>query len=243
MTFNEEQNIERCLLSVRDLVDEMFVLDSHSTDTTIAIARDLGAKVASHDFDNYASQRRRLISMAAHDWQLTLDADEYLSEELRQSVLQSHTIEADAFTSNRKSSIDGHWIHHGSWYPDRKIRLYDRKMIDVEGHDVHESIVPKAHARILHLTGDLMHQADEDIDARYKKVNLYSTRAAESLMRQGKRTHLLKVACKPCWRFLSSYILKAGFLDGFFGYVIAKSEAHYVWLRESKLLALQKRKK
>ncbi len=244
MTYNEEANIATCLASVQGLSDDVLVLDSFSTDGTCDIAKLMGARVEQFPFDTYASQRRRMIQMARHDWILTLDADEYLSPELRKSVEQfSSDLSFDGYTSNRKSRIGSKWLNHGSWYPDRKIRMFDRRKVSLEGIDVHESLVPVGGAKIGHLDGDLMHHADEDIHARYEKVNKYSSRAAKGLFQQGRRTSVLKIFFKPIVRFLSVYLIRKGFLDGYYGYVVAKSEAHYVWMREVKLMELCKETK
>lgn len=242
MTYNEEANIARCIESVRGVADEIFVLDSFSSDDTVAIAQQLGARVAQHEFKSYAGQRRLMVSMATHDRIFTLDADEYLSDELKVSVLAAkEQFTHDAYTSNRRSSIGHTWLRHGSWYPDKKIRMFDRRKAAVSGDDVHESIETHAGARIAHLQGDLLHQADENIHARYEKVNKYTTRAAVELYAKGKRGAWWRVWLKPIVRFISSYIFRLGWLDGFYGYVVAKSEAHYVWLREVKLLELGKK--
>lgn len=240
MTYNEEGHIAHCLQSVAGLSDDIFVLDSFSTDDTVAIATAHGARVEQHAFDTYAAQRRRMISRAKYDWILTLDADEFLSSELKESVAKAIlSDDIAAYTSNRKSRIGNKWLSHGSWYPDRKIRLFDRRKVKVEGHDVHESLVALPNSNVLHLKGDLMHHADENIAARYQKVRAYSTRAAQGLFAQGKRTNWFRIHIKPGIRFVSSYIFKAGFLDGYYGFVVAKSEGHYVWLRETKLKELR----
>jgi glycosyltransferase involved in cell wall biosynthesis len=240
MTYNEEANIERCLKSVQGLGDEILVLDSYSTDETVTLARKMGARVEQHPFDYYADQRRRLIQLAQHDWILMLDADEYLSDELRTSVLAISDNSIDAFTSNRRSKIGTTWLGHGSWYPDRKIRMFDRKKVSLTGADVHETLIPVGQARIGHLQGDLMHLADEGIHSRFQKVNYYSSRAAEGLFKQGRRWKLWRIFIKPFIRFISVYFVRLGLLDGYYGYIVAKSEAHYVWLREVKLWELWK---
>lgn len=239
MTYNEETNIATCLSSVQGLSDEVLVLDSFSTDRTCDIAKSLGARVEQHSFDTYANQRRRMIQMAKHDWILTLDADEYVSPQLKSSIIQiAGDITFDGYTSNRRSRIGSKWLDHGSWYPDRKIRMFDKRKFSLQGYDVHESVVPLEGAKIGHLDGDLMHHADENIHARYEKVNTYSSRAAEGLFIQGKKSNILKIFFKPLVRFLSVYLIRQGLLDGYYGYVVAKSEAHYVWMREVKLMEL-----
>jgi len=241
MTYNEEANIARCLESVKALADEILIVDSFSNDRTVEIAKQFGARIEMHPFVTFADQRRAMYAMATHDWILTLDADEYLSPELMSSVKKTMAGPVfDAYSSNRKSKIAGTWLNHGSWYPDRKIRLFNRNKARVNGIDVHESVDPLPGAMISHLCGDLMHLAGESIDTRYQKINLYSTKAAEGMYKQGLHTNWFRISFKPMIRFISVYLVRLGILDGFYGYVIAKSEAHYVWLRETKLKALSK---
>lgn len=242
MTYNEEENIGRCLESVSGLGQEICVLDSFSTDRTVEIARTHGARVDKHPFSDFVSQRVRLLQMAAHSWVLMLDADECLSDELKQNIIlaMSHP-DADGYSCNRRNRIGDTWIRHGSWYPDRKIRLFNKEHFRVEGIGIHESIVPSGSARIHHLKGDLLHYADEDIHARFEKVQLYSSQAAFGLYARGRRTTIWRIGVKPVIRFLWVYILRLGILDGYYGYVIARSEAMYVWLREAKLWELWRR--
>ena len=239
MTYNEEDNIVQCLQSVQNLGNEILVLDSYSTDHTVELAYQMGARVVQYPFDSYADQRRRMIQLANYDWILTLDADEYLSEELRSSILECIQQNSfDAYTSRRRSRIGDTWLKHGSWYPDVKIRMFDRRKVSVAGYDVHETLVPVGEARIGHLEGDLMHHADESITTRIQKVNMYSTRAAEGLYKQGRRWSHWKIAFKPVIRFIKVYFMRLGILDGYYGYIVARSEAQYVWLREVKLWEL-----
>lgn len=236
MTYNEEENIGRCLQSVTGLGDEIFILDSFSTDGTVVLAKKMGARVEQFPFDTYADQRRRMIQMAKNDWILILDADEYLSDELRTSIIAlKNEFSFDAYTSNRKSKIGTTWLNHGSWYPDKKIRMFDRRKITVIGYDIHETLKPITSARIGHLHGDLLHLTDQNIESRFQKVQYYSTRAAEGLFRQGKSWSLWRILFKPGIRFISIYFIRMGILDGYYGYIVAKSESNYVWLREVKL--------
>ncbi|MEO6133327.1 MAG: glycosyltransferase family 2 protein [Saprospiraceae bacterium] len=236
MTFNEESNIEQCINSVKGLGNEILVLDSFSTDKTVELARKLGARVEQFAFDTYADQRRRMIALASNDWILTLDADEYLSPDLRSSILTVPSNNSyDAYTSNRRSRIGSIWLNHGSWYPDKKIRLFDRRKISVTGIDVHETITPQNTAKVDHLEGDLMHHADENSTARFQKIQEYSSRAADGLFKQREQGNFFRILFKPFVRFVSVYFFRLGFLDGPYGYIVAKSEAQYVWLREVKL--------
>src|SRR5688500_4102622 len=169
MTYNEEANIARCLESVQGIGDEIFVLDSFSTDRTVDIARSMGARVEQFPFDSYVNQKARMIQMADSNWVLSIDADEYLSEELKASIQKVRDDKTyDGYTSNRKNKIGTKWLNHGSWYPDKKIRLFDRRKVFITGKDPHDIMQPMADARIGHLQGDLMHLSDDDIASRYR---------------------------------------------------------------------------
>jgi glycosyltransferase involved in cell wall biosynthesis len=243
MTYNEENNIERCLNSVVGLGDEIVILDSFSTDRTVEIARKMGARIEQFPFDNYVSQKNRLIQLAEYDWVLAIDADEYLSPELRSSILSAKNDTAyDGYTSNRRNKIGDVWIGHGTWYPDKKIRFFDRRKITITGKDPHDVMLPMANARIGHLKGDIMHYADENISSRYQTIERHSTRAAEALFASGKKWRFWRMLLKPLVRFLVAYFFRLGILDGYYGWIIARSEVHYVWLREIKLWELWKGK-
>jgi glycosyltransferase involved in cell wall biosynthesis len=244
MTYNEEANIGRCLESVRGLAEEVFVLDSYSTDGTVEIARSTGARVEQHPFDTYVHQKNRMIEMASNDWILSIDADEYLSDELKKSILRVKTqTDLDGFKSNRRNKIGDKWINHGNWYPDRKIRLFDRRKVRIVGNDPHDVMEPIPGARIGFLKGDLMHLADDSLSSRFQTIERHSTRAAEALFAKGKRWSLLKIIGKPFIRFVVSYFIRLGFLDGYYGLFIARSEAFYVWMREVKLWELCRKAK
>jgi glycosyltransferase involved in cell wall biosynthesis len=241
MTYNEEENLERCLRSVQGLGDELLVLDSYSTDSTVDIARRFGARVEKFPFDSYVQQKARLIQMADSNWVFTIDADEYVSEELKQSILAARDTKSfDGYTSNRRNRIGDRWLRHGSWYPDKKIRLFDRRKVSIIGKDPHDIMQPMPGVRIGHLKGDLMHLSDEDITSRYHTINKHSSRAASALYAEGKNASWWRMYFKPSFRFISSYLIRLGFLDGYYGWIIALSEAHYVWLREIKLWEMRR---
>lgn len=241
MTYNEEANIGRCLESVKELGDEILILDSYSTDSTTEIARTFGARIEQCPFDSYVNQKTRLIQLAEYDWVLTIDADEYLSPELKASVIAARTINAfDGYTSNRRNKIGDTWVNHGNWYPDRKIRFFDRRKILITGKDPHDVMQPLMNAKIGHLKGDLMHLADDNISSRNQTIEKHSSRAAEALFAEGKKPRLWRMLIKPVIRFLLAYVVRLGFLDGYYGWIIARSEMHYVWLREVKLWELWK---
>jgi glycosyltransferase involved in cell wall biosynthesis len=238
MTYNEEVNLRRCLESVNGLGEEIFILDSYSTDRTLEIANQFNARIEQHAFGSYVEQKKRLVAKAMNDWVFCIDADEYLSDELRKSILQAKANNSfDGYFNNRRNRIGDRWINHGSWYPDRKIRLFDRRQVKITGQDPHDVMLPEKGARIGYLKGDLMHLADESFESRNHKNDQHSSRAAEALFNNGIQPSLYREYVKPAARFIFSYFLRLGFLDGYYGWFVAKSEAQYVKMREEKLKA------
>lgn len=243
MTFNEEANIERCLASVKTLADDLLVVDSFSTDRTVELAQKMGARVIQHAFDGYVAQRKFSIEAAKFQFVLTIDADEWLSETLATSITAAkNRKQFDCYEMNRCNSIGGQWIRHGGWYPDRKIRLFEREKVRIAGEEPHDKILPVHGASVGRLTGDLLHESDANIASRYFTINKHSTAAARHLFAKGKKSNWASILFKPAARFLSEYVIKTGFLDGFYGFVVALSSAHYVYLREVKLRELWRKK-
>ncbi|MBK6946695.1 MAG: glycosyltransferase family 2 protein [Haliscomenobacter sp.] len=176
MTLNEAHNIRRCLESSIGIADELLVVDSLSTDDTVAISESLGARVILQPFLGFMEQRQFAINHAAHPFILILDADEVLSEQLRQSILQAKAHWThDCYYMNRLSNIGDQWIRHGGWYPDRKMRLFDRTQFAVEGINPHDKLVPVKGARSTHLKGDMLHYTNSDIESRVKPSITSST--------------------------------------------------------------------
>lgn len=241
MTYNEEANLPRCLDSVKGLGDEIFILDSYSTDSTLDIASRYGARVEQHDFETFYRQRRRLIEKATYDWVLLLDADEQLSPELFASIEAVRAMPAyDGYYCNRRNRIGDTWIRHGSWYPDKKLRYFNRTKIVHVDNDPHDLLKPAPGAIVSRLKGDILHTSDKNLAGRFQAIERYSTRAANAYHAKGRRASLMRMLFKPCLRFFNSYILRLGLLDGYYGWIIARSEAMYVWMREVKLWEKQR---
>jgi glycosyltransferase involved in cell wall biosynthesis len=244
ITYNEAHNIRRCLESLQPVADELLVVDSFSTDETLEIAAQLGARTMQHPFEGHIQQKRYAIEQAQHDIIISLDADEELSDTLQQSILEAKKQWThDCYFMNRMSNIGHQWIHHGGWYPDRKMRLFDRRKFSVGGINPHDKFIPAPSATTTRLKGDILHHTNADIQSRVQTINNFSTLAARAFYERGKKGSLIRVLAKPGLRFFSEYILRGGFLDGFYGFVIAKTSAQYVFLRESKLLELQRENK
>ncbi len=243
ITLNEEKKIARCIQSVLQISDEVIVVDSHSTDRTIEIAEALGAIVYTHDFLGFSKQRALSISHATHNLVLALDADEHLSENLIEEIQKIKKQRSkDTYKLNRLSSISGKWIRHGSWHPDYIVRLFDKNKITCGGEPPHDKIIPNPKATIQKLKPVLYHDAHEDINDRYKSIINHSQVAAQAKYDKGIRSHPIKIWVKTIWKLISEYIVQLGFLDGYYGWIAAKSTAYYIYLRESKIYQLQKNK-
>jgi len=236
ITLNEERNIERALASLVSVADEIVVVDSGSTDRTREIAERAGARFITHAWEGYAEQKNFTASQARHDWVLSLDADEALSPELAAELMrlkQSGPGAAAGFTMPRLAKFRGRWIRHSGWYPDRKLRLYDRKRGRWAGRYVHEHV--EADGPIRQLAGDLHHFPCDTRQEQLRSVDHYTTLAAREAREGGERLILLKLLIYPAWKFAESYFLRRGFLDGIAGFKIARMAGHYVCQKYEKL--------
>lgn len=240
MTFNEEANIANCLQSMRSVVDELVVYDSFSTDQTVSLSTSLGAVVYQHEFESFPAQRNRAIQSTSHDWVLLLDADETLSDQLINEIqkIKNTGSPVQGFWINRLNRIGDIWIRHGSWYPDKKMRLFNKHHVEFKGMDPHDIIDVKAGSSSDRLKGNILHAAAKDFASRFPVLDKHSTRAATAYFEKGKKGSWLRMCIKPFARFIAGYIVKGGFMDGTLGWMIARSEAYYVWMREAKLWEL-----
>jgi len=234
ITRNEEANLPRILPKL-DFVDEIVVVDSGSVDRTLEIARDAGAQVFERDWTGYADQKNFAAQSAANDWILSLDADEVPTEQLVAEIeafRRKDPGDAAGADFPRKARYLGRWIHHSGWYPDRKVRLYDRRRARWTGDYVHESVV--VNGPVVHLEGDLLHYTCDSYEEHIATLNRYTTLAAREMRAQGRRPGLLKLWISPPWAFVRSYLLQRGFLDGVHGLLIAWTAAFYVFAKYAK---------
>jgi glycosyltransferase involved in cell wall biosynthesis len=239
--FNEEKNIGRCIDSVVNVADEILILDSYSTDQTVAIAESRGAIVKQEIFEGFIQKKNKAVELASHHFVLSLDADEALDPVLAGSIQQAKENNTHlAYRMNRCSNYCGKFIRHGSWYPDAKIRLFDRRVAQWGGTNPHDKIVLEEKVQVEQLKGDILHYSYDTISAHVIQNNKLSTLAAESLFAEGKRTNLFNILLRPYWAFFVSYIARAGFLDGLYGFVIAVQIAHMTFLKHIKLYQLNK---
>lgn len=236
ITFNEERNISRCLDSLQGIVDEIVVVDSYSTDRTQELVENSGARFIQNTFEGHIEQKNYALSQASHDWVLSLDADEALSDQLKDAIRQVKTsINHDGYTMNRLSNYCGHWIRHGSWYPDTKLRLFDRTKIRWTGVNPHDKASPITTATVSHLKGDLLHFTYYTIEEHVRKLDYFSSIAAKAYFQKKKPAHLWDLWVRPGFAFFRDFILRGGFLDGYYGWVIARFTAHYTFQKYVKL--------
>ena len=234
VTLNEERNIARAIESVRECADEILVVDSGSTDQTRDIARRLGARVMDEKWRGYAAQKNFAAFSAANEWILSLDADEALTPELAAEIVQIKKAEPPyaGYSFPRRAQYLGRWICHSGWYPDRKVRLYDRLKGEWEGAYVHESV--KLNGAAGELEGDLLHYTCASLSEHLRTLDRYTSLAAEEVRAKGKSVLITKLMLDPVWTFLRSYVLQRGFLDGRQGLAIAWMAALYTFLKYAK---------
>jgi glycosyltransferase involved in cell wall biosynthesis len=239
ITLNEERNIRRAIESLR-CVDEIVIIDSGSTDRTVSIASKLGAKVISQPFLGFVGQKNFAADRCENDWILSLDADEALSEllEAEISALKADGTDCCGFDFPRRAQYLGRWINHSGWYPDRKIRLYDRRKARWTGGSVHESVAVDesvgASGPIKQLTGDLLHYTCDSVGEHLRTLDRYTSLAANELKAKGITSSWARIAFAPVWTGIKTLIFQQGFRDGAHGVLISGLAAVYVFLKHLK---------
>ena len=240
ITYNEEKSIKRCIESVRNVADEIIVIDSFSDDKTMEIAVSMGAVVKQSVFVGYISQKNKAISMASHNYVLLLDADEMLSDELSRSILKAKKdFNFKAYSMKRCNVFCGKYIKHGLWYPDKKLRLFDKRFGTCGGLNPHDKIIMQGNVEVKLLKGDLLHYTFDSVVEYRNRNHEVSTVAAQSLYNAGIRRSRAKIIISPLWAFINGYILRLGFLEGYAGFVIAVHTAHQSYLKYQKLHQLR----
>lgn len=240
ITHNEAANIGRCLESLRTVVDEILVADSHSTDATVAICKEYGAIVHQGPWLGYSGMKNWANGLATHNWLLSIDADEVLSAELIASIHQWKQSKPVNASMKRLSFYCGRWIYHSGWYPDTKWRLFDRTTTSWKG-DIHETLHGGASALLLN--GDLHHYSFHGISDHLQRSDKYARLAAETMYAKGKRIGLPMILIKSMTRFIKCFFLKQGFRDGIQGLIISAISAQEVLLKYSRLYLLNKGRK
>ncbi len=240
ITFNEEKNIERCILSVKEIADDIVVLDSNSTDQTIEICEKLGARVFSQKFLGHIEQKNCAISFAKFPFILSLDADEAVDEELKTEILKiKQNKTADGYIINRYNNYCGKWIRHGAWFPDHKLRLWDSTKGKWAGLNPHDKFELISNSKSLMLKGNILHWSYSTLEEHKNKIESFSTIAAKAYFLQGKRSSQIRILFSPIFRFIKDYFFRFGFLDGSLGWFIASLTFKEIKLKYKKLLDIQ----
>lgn len=243
LTLNEEKNIERCLSSLCSLVDEIVVVDSFSTDKTRDLCHQYNARFLQHPFEGFIEQKNWGMAQAAFDHILSVEGDEALSDTLQKSIaaVKQNWIH-DVYVFNRLTYYCGQWIRHGGWYPDKKLRLFDRRKGRFGGTNPHDKFILAPGATKVHLKGDLLHYAFTSISEHLILSNKYSDIKAKGAYEKGKTGGWLNLVFNPLFRFLRTYFFKLGFLDGFNGLVISVISAQSNFLKYAKIMQMNRDK-
>lgn len=240
---NEEAKIGQAIASV-DWADEVLVIDSESADRTVELAESLGARVISRPWPGFAAQKQFGVESATYDWIFSVDADEQVTPELRDEILTLASSPEEALAAGyrvpRLSYYMGRPIRHSGWYPDWQLRFFDRRRAGWSDRAIHESVEVRS-GGVEKLSGDLLHYSVESAAHHHHMIgSRYAPMAARQMFENGQRTSPLGIALAGPTKFLSSYVLKAGFLDGLPGFTIARFAAHHDFLKHSLLWELQR---
>ena len=239
ITFNEESNIKAACESVA-WADEILVVDSESTDATRSVAESSGARVITNPWPGFGAQKQFAVTEAKHEWIFSLDADERVSDELKQSIAalrnKSDSELADGYEISRRTFYQQRWIRGGGWYPDRQLRLFRKSQGHWKQRHIHESVEMNPGTHVERLNGDLLHYTSQNAAHHHRMIGeRYAPLAARQMYEEGRRTSVLGVASAGPAAFIRSLILKGGLRDGFAGFTIASFAAHHAFLKHLML--------
>lgn len=244
ITYNEETFIEKCLSSLEGIADEIIVVDSYSTDHTEEICKRFNVKFIKHHFEGFRDQKNYALQFASYKYILALDADEALSEELRESILKAKkNWNFDGYKMNRRNFYCGKWIRFSEWYPDKQLRLFYLDHGSWGELNVHEKFLMSDGAKTGKLKGDLLHWAFTSSQDHIDKMTKYSELGAKEYHRVGKKANILTPIIHSGWGFLRTYIIKGGILDGRDGLIICSLYAKSAYRKYRLLRKLNKEDK
>jgi glycosyltransferase involved in cell wall biosynthesis len=232
VTKDEEENIKDAIESVKDF-SEIIVIDSFSSDRTVAICRSYTEKVFQEQWQGYARQKQAGINRASLPWVLILDADERVTPDLKSEI--SHAISDnrhDGFYLPRKNFFLGRWIRHGGWWPDYTLRLFRKERGFIEDREVHEKVVVKN--RTGYLKHPMEHYTSRTLSDFLKKMEEYSTLSSRELGKKGHMPGLLSLALRPLFTFVKMFFIRRGFLDGSYGLILSLLYSYYTFLKYAK---------
>ncbi|TGK12229.1 glycosyltransferase family 2 protein [Leptospira fletcheri] len=238
ITLNEEDNISRCLSSLK-FVDEIIVLDSGSKDRTKELAENFGAKFVFREFDDYVGQKNHVISLARNAWILSVDADEEISPDLEaeiREVLGGREPDEDGYSIPRLTMYMGKWIRHGGWYPNRRVRLFRKSKGRFIGEKVHESV--KLDGKMGKLKNPVLHYSYQNLFDHVNFINSYSELAATEKFAKGKRSGLFLALAEAGYKSFWMYFVRCGFLDGRRGLILAVMGFYYNFLKYTKIFEM-----
>lgn len=240
ITKNEERNIERCLKSIVDIADDIVVVDSFSEDKTKEICEKYEVNIVQNEWLGYSNQKNLANKLAKYKWILSIDADEALDDELKESI---NKIKTQGFGSNyyevsRLNNYCGKWIKHGSWYPDRKIRIFNKELSQWEG-DIHETINISEGIEVKCLKGKLLHYTFYTIGEHLSQINKFTELSSIKHYKAGKKENLLNAIIKSKLKFFRDYFIKLGFLDGKMGFVVCFLSSFSSFVKYLKIIQLR----
>lgn len=255
ITYNEERIIARSIDSLKSVVDEVIVIDSFSTDRTIKICKEKGAVVLQNKFEGYKTQKHFATTKAKHEWILSIDADEVLSNELINSLLKwrknqkysndlsSQSLQTAGYFVSRRTDFCGTWVNYGGWYPDKKLRFFNRNLGQWSGRNVHEFVKIKEGFSTSSLKGDLLHYSINEPAELLRKLFTYSEMGARFMNEEGRSTSFIEAIYKSSFRWLRQTIFQLGFLDGMLGLKIAKQNTLATYWKYRRLDFMNKGEK
>ncbi|SNR75386.1 glycosyltransferase family 2 protein [Desulfurobacterium atlanticum] len=241
ITYNEEENLPKTLEAIKDIASEIVIIDSHSKDKTVEIAKNYGARVFIEDWKGFREQKNSLIEKCTQKWILFLDADEVVSKELKKEIIEAiKKNKADGFILNRKTFYAGKFLNH-VWQPDRVLRLVKKESNPRwEGGNVHEYLA--IDGKVEKLNGYLFHYTYKNIYEHYQKSIKYAKLSAEEMYKSGKKFKIHKLLLNPTWAFIREYFIHMGFLDGIRGLTVAITTSYYKFAKYIFLWELEKNK-
>jgi len=236
ISYNEEKKIEACLKSLQGIVDEIIVVDSLSTDRTLEITKKYTDKIFEQKFLGHIEQKNLAITKASNDWILSLDCDEQITDELKESILKvkNNLEQADAYKVARRTFYVYRWLNH-CWYPDHKIRLFNKNTAHWAGTNPHDHIELSGN-NVVTLKGDLLHYSFDSISGHIQTLDSFSEIGANEIIRKNKKVNILSPWTHGLWTFLKIYIFKRGFLDGYAGLVVAVLSGVHAFVKYNKVL-------
>ncbi len=238
---NEAAVIERTLKSVQGVTDDIIIYDNGSTDQTMQLARQWGARVEQGSWEGFGATKRKANALARYDWILSLDADEALSDDLREELQQLQLRDENIiYDLPFQNFLGSKALRFGEWGGDHHIRLFNRKVVNWNNAAVHESLITPEKIKVQKLSGAVLHLTMKDMEEYSRKTVQYAMWWAENSFRNGKKASWFKIRLSPGFTFINYFLLKGGFLDGHEGYVCARMTSFYTFLKYSRLRELNR---